>query len=89
MQDASYQFTKILRVYFCKALDCTNYQIFLQAEDKSVASTEDFKLTVASVPGVTVLSSCMKEKDRRYYTVEDPLSLASSVYEYYILEDRK
>ncbi|KAF7139836.1 hypothetical protein RHSIM_Rhsim06G0209600 [Rhododendron simsii] len=60
--DASYRFTKILKVYFCKMGNCTVYQIFLQAEDKSVASTEDFKLIVASVPGVTVLSSCMKEK---------------------------
>lgn len=88
--DTSYQFTKIFKVYFCKSGgDCTDYQIFLQAEDKSVASTEDFKLIVSSVPGVTVVSSCMKEKDRRYYTFQDPLSLASRVYEYYILGDSK
>ncbi|XP_058227362.1 uncharacterized protein LOC131335845 [Rhododendron vialii] len=63
--DTSYQFTKILRVYFREySVDLTLYNIFFQAEDKSVASPEDFKIVVASNPeSITLISSCRKEKD--------------------------
>ncbi|XP_058221448.1 uncharacterized protein LOC131331489 isoform X2 [Rhododendron vialii] len=85
--DTSYQFTKILRVYFFKTRDnCIDNLIFFQAEDKSVASPEDFLLIVASVPGVTVVSSCMKEKDIRYYTALDGWR-SCDVCEYYVLGD--
>ncbi|XP_058227363.1 uncharacterized protein LOC131335846 [Rhododendron vialii] len=62
----SYQFTKILRVYFREdSVDVTLFSIFFQAEDKSVASPEDFRIVVGSVPDdITVVSSCRKEKDR-------------------------
>ncbi|KAF7140876.1 hypothetical protein RHSIM_Rhsim06G0210500 [Rhododendron simsii] len=88
--DTSYQFTKILRVYFSFKTqdDCTHNLIFFQAEDESVASPEDFMLTVASIPGVTVVSSCMKEKDIRYYTAPDDWR-SCSVCEYYVLRDHK
>ncbi|KAG5536903.1 hypothetical protein RHGRI_024362 [Rhododendron griersonianum] len=63
--DTSYQFTKILRVYFREhAVDLTLYNILFQAEDKSVASPEDFRIVVGSTPNITVISSCRKEKDR-------------------------
>ncbi|KAI8543690.1 hypothetical protein RHMOL_Rhmol08G0238000 [Rhododendron molle] len=81
--DTSYQLTKILRVYFREhEVDLTVYNIFFQAEDKSVASPGDFIVVVGSSPNITVVSSCTKEKDRFG-------SLASCrISEYYIGRDR-
>ncbi|KAG5536908.1 hypothetical protein RHGRI_024366 [Rhododendron griersonianum] len=82
--DTSYQFTKIVRVYFREhAVDLTLYNIFFQAEDKSaVASPGDFIIVVGSGTNITVVSSCRKEKDRFG-------SLACCLLsEYYIGRDR-
>ncbi|KAG5517509.1 hypothetical protein RHGRI_038045 [Rhododendron griersonianum] len=58
----SYQFTKLLRVYFRKDGKAIVRIISFQAEDTSVASHKNFLIHVVSVPDETMISCCMLEE---------------------------
>ncbi|KAF7119594.1 hypothetical protein RHSIM_Rhsim13G0218900 [Rhododendron simsii] len=58
----SYQFTKLRRVYFLKDGKAINRVISFQAEDTSVASPKNFRISVVSYSGETMIGCCMLEE---------------------------